>query len=383
MSMNLPIYILGKFYAVESNMGLTVQMRYGQCFRIQNDENQPSCVIGVFVQYKKEMISVQFSDSMYSKDMIVRNNTAQDHLKLTMSGASYVISVRDSPVDKYDDLSSSLTIITYDNPMSSTVNGKATSYQMNFISVETRLSPIHYQQTQGHCGVYDLSPEVRDPTNHLLINGDFVQKVSFYDNMDNSVNVLAWAKMFTVDASEDGFTTITPINFSRFDKSSAKHQNKRSISKRAVVGAEIPAIQIKPTTPTKLQMTTEAAKKLCLECFAFKNEVLDSLSRDALMSCIADVSLSGSNSFCTSHSLIATQSLLRLAANPNITHLEEKAGVLKVTNEGVALLGLKAHMLKADCGNDVNKTIKNLCHCKSGTSGPDCSHKIRKISVGN
>lgn len=369
MSMNLAIHAVGKFYAVASNLKLSIQFIYGNCFDLSDDIHQRTCITGVFAQYKNEFVSVQYTENMQDKNIKVRTSNTTNGIQLkSLAGNIYKITVMDSPTDSYSRLSSTISITPNSNTMIKKYpNGTSQSISMGFFSSEIHLSPIHYQQTQGHCNVFDFTPQVRDPKFHLLFNGDTVYKTKFYDNNANALQIYNWTTSFTVDPTEDGFNTTTPINFSRFNSCSVNI--KQSLFKRDTITSSTNA-NATTIKPYDSGISIEIARAQCVLCFGLQNAVLDDLSHDSLMSCADDIIMSGNNLFCNSHSLIATKNLLSLASAANTTSFDSNS-TLKVSAQIQALTSFLTNMSTLNCNTGTK--ANNVCICKSGTSGVDCS----------
>lgn len=378
--MNLAIHALGKFDAVLSNMQLTIQYIYGKCMGTSDDVHQATCITGVFVQYKNEFVSIQFRENMVDDAMLIRNSSTTKGIQLNSTGGKlYTILVMDSPTDTFKDLATKITMTLY--------HTKET--QMGYFMAEISLSPIHYQQTQGHCNVFDYSPQLRDPNFHVLFNGDTVYWAEFYDDNNNALKIYNWTTSFTVDPSEDGFNTTTPITFSRFNSCSA-NTIKRSLLKRDMINQNSTNSNFTSSNANstakpfnKIAISMETARAQCVLCFGLQSTILDNLSHDYLMSCADDIIVSGTNMFCNSHALIATKNLLSLASLANATTPSNSNtnSTIQVSAQSQALSSFLTSMSTLNCYTGTK--VSNYCICKIGTSGVDCSIIISSQIVGS
>lgn len=306
--MGLTVYGYDTFYLVKSNLGLTIQAIYGQCYSTTNTGFFPTCIIGIYVQYNDESLTIQFTDNINTNLIDVESQNAVELISFVLEGSSYVVTVNDSPSGVIDHQSTTIELDIQSNTMSGLDNnGNAVTLTMGFFNMEISASPIHYQQTQGHCNVYDSTPEVRDPNFHVLFNGDIVTKTIFGDSFDNAVYNNAWAASLTVDPSESGFLSSAPINYARFRQCTDLPPR---ITKRSLVTIIAPTTALN-LTPITLALAPEKAEAHCKNYMGLDDsldiEFLKSLSH----SCSSDVALSGSIDFTTGYSHAASKFIMK------------------------------------------------------------------------
>lgn len=341
-----------------------------RCMRVTTELFQPTCIIGAYIQYHQEYISIDLADNINSKVSVKGSSATLASLKLVTQGTVNTFSVKDSP---YGDWGSTITLSdSSHNVTFKWQNNSVSVYKTNYFAAVINLSPLHYQQTQGHCNVYDFSPEVLSPEGHVLFNGDDITTVPFLDTSMNSIMTYPWTKSFEVDSNEVGFGTDGPIQFGRFGSCAAANIGKRSIQKRSptvefdvMTGSFSDASSI---NAMDTNVTMESAMQQCLACFALNNPVLESMTTDALSSCANDIVMAGTNIFCTAHAMIAS------------THLLAQANAAGNTTDGtmsavqIALNNFATALEATDCGNGIK--VNGVCHCGAGSAGMDCSSVI-------
>lgn len=302
--MGLTVYGYGNFYVMKSNMGLTIQAIYGQCWNTAITGFDPTCFIGLFVQYKTESLSIQFSNNIHNNNIVVNSAYAVNFIKYDIENTHYFITVNDSPSGVYDSESTNIEMGPLMNVRSGKDNnGNPITLSMSYFNINFAASPIHYQQTQGHCNVYDMTPQVLDPNNHMLFNGDTVYLTPFQDSSANAVINNVWAASFAVPKSEDGFVSQKPINYARFRKCT---DSPPRVSKRSNIPNILPPIT---ATPAKHIMPHSDAIDLCNEYMGVQDIVFGHL-KNLVMSCASDVALTGSIDFITGYSHAASKHLM-------------------------------------------------------------------------
>jgi len=372
MSMGLLVYGIGKFYAIKSNMGLTIQTQYGRCWGFTTNVFQPTCIIGIYIQYLDEFLSIQLIDNESSKKAIVRKS-ALNLISYTNDTNVFQIAIKDSPSKKIDLLSTKIQFTQYSHEMDEVFPNKTVKkWSMSYFGADINLSPIHYQQTQGHCNIFDYSPETRDPKNHVLFNGDTMYKAPFYNNAQIAREIYNWTTSFAVDANEDGFArTNTSISFSRFNTCPATQPLPVKLTRRSGLESNTTTSNSTSSSDSSLNIqessiTMSEAKAQCLACFGLNNPILVSMSHDALLSCASDIMAAGSTLFCGSHSQAATKNLLELALSSNSSTTTENQ-----SSVSLALSNFYALVSTTSCVHGFK--MNGVCICSNGYSGSDCS----------
>lgn len=309
----------GTYNVIESGIGLTIQATYGQCLL---STSGPYCITGLYIQYFQESFFIQYTDNVNSNEINEFMSASLVNIIVSGDGTTYNITINDSPSGSFDALSTTIELVPFSNQVNTQdTNGNSIVKNVGYLNMIMSLSPIHYQQTQGHCNVYDFSPQVHDANNHLLYNGDVAYVVPFSSATQNVGVLDAWAASFAVLQSENGLSqlgsiengqiSLDSLTFSRFvtcPAASLSSVNKRSeiIIATKEVDLNLPRIPIEKRRVQKNQQAIQQAIAMCKQDMGLSNSLYFGYVLNLLNSCASDIGLTGIRDFTTGYSYSAS-----------------------------------------------------------------------------
>ncbi len=233
------------------------------------------------------------------------------------------------------------------------------------------LSPVHYQQVQGHCNVWDETIN-----QNTFACGTKRWTVTNQNSLQNALDLLPWAFCHAVSstASENGFlstgliSTITHLakrDFVLQPRSHGHNASKYTHNRMISTFCMFNFLDFNTST-------VQSATRSCRKRFNIPKNAHDAFNSDPyLQSCALDyIATNGSHAFTQDHLQAYLQSsnmkfnhTLSFGKNNTKKHLLSK---------GAGFLGLGEHNCPSNCAGH-GKCRRHGCHCQSGFGGVDCS----------